>query len=156
MHCPRPASCDGVLIPVNVDNLHWVLVVVDILARQFLYYDSLCGGGAAPILQVVRRWLRDEVAARLGEDAVRGWEIEEWAGVMDVGLPHQSDGGSCGVFVMAAADCFSLGAPLCFAQPDMPVLRQRIGVALYVDSLTAADACARLPVSLLANVAAEY
>ena len=74
---------------------------------------------------------------------------------MDVGLPHQSDGGSCGVFVMAAADCFSLGAPLCFAQPDMPVLRQRIGVALYVDSLTAADACARLPVSSLADVAAE-
>jgi len=155
VHCPRPASCDGVLIPVNVDNLHWVLVVVDILARQFLYCDSLCGCGAAPVLQVVRRWLRDEVAARLGEDAVRGWEVGEWAGDMDVGLPHQSDGGSCDVFVMAAADCFSLGAPLCFAQPDMPVLRQRIGVALYVDRLTAADACARLPVSSLADVAAE-
>ena len=51
--------------------------------------------------------------------------------------------------------CTRLGAPLCFAQPDMPVLRQRIGVALYVDSLTAADACARLPVSSLADVAAE-
>jgi len=46
--------------------------VVDILARQFLYYDSYCGGGAASVLQVVRRWLRDEVAARLGDDVVDG------------------------------------------------------------------------------------
>jgi len=148
-------AIDRVLIPVNVDNLHWVLVVVDIRARQFLYYDSYCGGRAASVLPVVRRWLRDEVAARLGGDVVDGWEIDDWAGVMDVGLPQQSDGGSCGVFVMAAADCFALGAPLSFAQADMPVLRQRIGVALYVDSLTAADACARLPVVSLADTAVE-
>jgi len=74
---------------------------------------------------------------------------------MDAGLPQQSDGGSCCELEMAAADCFALGAPLSFAQPDMPVLRRRIGVALYVDSLTAADACARLPVVSLADVAVE-
>jgi len=104
---------------------------------------------------VVHRWSRDEVAARLGGDVVDGWEIDDWAGVMDVGLPQQSDGGSCGVFVMAAADCFALGAPLSLAQADMSVLRQRIGVALYVDSLTAADACARVPVVALADAAVE-
>jgi len=64
---------------------------------------------------------------------------------MDLGLPRQSDGGSCGVFVLAAADCFSLGAPLSFGQVDMPVLRQRLSAVLYVDSLVIVDACSLLP-----------
>jgi len=49
------------------------------------------------------------------------------------------------VFVLAAADRFALGAPLSFSQHDVPVLRQRMGVALFVDSLTAVDGCSLLP-----------
>ena len=45
----------------------------------------------------------------------------------------------------AAADCFSLGASLCFSQEDMPVLRQRVSAMLYVDSLVTEDACSLLP-----------
>ena len=48
-------AIDGVLIPVNVANLHWFLVVVDIRERQFLYYDSYCGDGAASVLHVLDR-----------------------------------------------------------------------------------------------------
>ena len=138
-------SIDRVIIPVNVGNLHWVLVVIDVQARQFQYYDSMHGVGAAHVLATARRWLSDEVAARLGKDVARAWEIEVWEGEMDLGLPRQSDGGSCGVFVLAAADCFSLGAPLCFGQEDIPVLRQRLSAVLYVDSLVIADACSLLP-----------
>ena len=138
-------AVDLVMMPVNVGNLHWVLVVIDLQARRFQYFDSMHGGGASSILSTARRWLTDEVAARLGEDVSQSWKIEEWEGVMDVGLPRQSDGGSCGVFVLAAADCFSLGASLCFSQEDMPVLRQRVSAMLYVDSLVTEDACSLLP-----------
>ena len=138
------SAVDRILIPVNL-HLHWVLALVDVEQRRFVFYDSLCGG-AAVVLGTVRRWLADEVAARLGEEAVTSWAIESWPGVIDVGLPRQRDGGSCGVFVMAAADCFALGAALSFSQQDVPVLRQRMAVALFVDSLTTSDACAHLPV----------
>jgi len=139
------SAVDRVIIPVNVGNMHWVLAVIDVAARRFHYYDSMHGVGAAHVLATVRRWLSDEVSARLGEDVARAWGIEDWDGVMDIGLPRQSDGGSCGVFVLAAADCFSLGAPLCFGQADMPVLRQRMSTVLYVDSLVLVDACSLLP-----------
>jgi len=138
-------AVDRVMMPVNVGNSHWVLVVIDVQARRFQYFDSMHGGGASSILSTARRWLTDEVAARLGEDVSQSWKIEEWEGVMDVGLPRQSDGGSCGVFVLAAADCFSLGASLCFSQEDIPVLRQRVSAMLYVDSLVTEDACSLLP-----------
>ena len=134
-----------VIIPVNVGNLHWVLVVIDMEARRFQYYDSIHGVGAAHVLATARRWLSDEVAACLGEDVARAWGIEDWEGVIDIGLPRQSDGGSCGVFVLAAADCFALGAPLCFGQADMHVLRQHMSAVLYVDSLLVVDACSLLP-----------
>ena len=138
------SSVDRILIPVNLENVHWVLVVVDVQHRHFRFFDSL-GGTAAAVLGTVRQWLSDEVRSRLGSGVAESWDIGSWEGVIDVGLPRQADRGSCGVFVMAAADCFALGAPLNFNQRDMPVLRQRMGAALFVDSLTIVDGCAHLP-----------
>jgi len=140
-------SVDRILIPVNVENLHWVLVIVDVKERRFLFFDSL-GGRAASVLGMVRRWLTDEVVNRLGVDTAESWNINSWDGLVDVGLPRQRDGGSCGVFVLAAADCFALGVPLCFSQADMPVLRQRMSLALLEESLTVEDAAASLPVDV--------
>jgi len=148
------SSVDRILIPVNVENLHWVLVVVDVKGRRFLFFDSL-NGTAAAVLRMVRRWLTDEVANHLGVDTARAWDIDSWDGLIDVGLPRQHDRGSRGVFVLAAADCFALGVPLCFSQADMPVLRQRMSLALLVDSLTDKDAAAGLPVDTDCAVVVE-
>jgi len=75
--------------------------------------------------------------------------------VSSEGLPQQSDAGSCAVFVMAAADCFALGLPTAFCQDDMPVLRQRMGAALFVDSLTVAEPEMQLPVGAEVGSEAE-
>jgi len=138
------ASVDRILIPVNLESVHWVLVVVDVQHRHFLFFESL-GGTAAAVLGTVRQWLTDEVQSRLGSGVADSWDIGSWEGVIDVGFSRQVDRGSCGVFVMAAADYFALGAPLVFDQKDMCVLRQRMGVALFADSLSIVDGCAFLP-----------
>lgn len=46
------------------------------------------------------------------------------------------DTGSCVVFALAAAECLSKGSPLLISQQDIPVLRERIELALYADDLT--------------------
>lgn len=56
---------DLVLIPLNLGNVHWVLVAVDLRAREFLYCDSMRGGDVHSALQIVKRWLRDEVTDKL-------------------------------------------------------------------------------------------
>jgi len=142
---------DKVLIPVNVENTHWVLVVVDVRARSLLLYDSLFGGDRASVVDTIRCWLRDEVVDRLGEEVALEWGVEEWVLARNDGLPRQHDSGSCGVFVMAAADCFSLGLPAAFSQDDVSVLRQRMGLALFVDSLIVADPGSQLPLDVDAD-----
>jgi len=64
-----------VLIPIIVDNLHWVLIIVDVHQRSLLFYDSF-GGGVTGVLDTVRRWLRDEVVHRQGQEVEVGWGIE--------------------------------------------------------------------------------
>jgi len=47
------SAVDRILILVNL-HLHWVLALVDVEHRRFVFYDSLCGK-AAVVLGTVRR-----------------------------------------------------------------------------------------------------
>jgi len=129
---------DRIVVPVHAGNTHWVLVVIDVANRVFRFYDSLSTVDTHGVVGVLRRWLRDEIAARLGGDAATSWNVEAWKTDLDSSRPRQTDAGSCGVFVLAAADCFALGTPLLFSQKDVPTLRQRIALALFFDDL---DCC---------------
>jgi len=144
---------DKVLIPVIVHNIHWVLVVVDVRRRSLLMYDPLFGEDTVSVIGTVRRWLRDEVSDRLGEEVAVEWDVEAWTVASSDGLPIQRDSGSCGVFVLATADCFALGLPASFTQDDICVLRQRMGLALLVDNLTAVDLGAQLSINMDVDMA---
>jgi len=128
-------AVDRIIVPVHVSNTHWLLVVIDVAERVFLFYDSLALSDTHGIVNILRRWLRDEVSARLGSDLASRWNVEDWRTDLDTPLPRQTDGGSCGVFVLAAADCFALGTPLSFTQRDVRTLRTRISLALFFDDL---------------------
>lgn len=128
-------AVDNIIIPVHLDNSHWLLVVVDVAQRTLRFYDSLSLVDAQDVVGVVRRWLHDEVLARLGSAAGSEWAVDEWQVSVDPTTPRQSDAGSCGVFALAAADCFSLGVPLRFSQGDVRTLRRRIALALFFDDL---------------------
>jgi len=126
---------DTILVPINLMRTHWVLVAISVKDRKFHYYDSFGTLDTGGVVSTLRRWLDDEVRARLGADASAKWGVQSWPLADAAGLPEQFDGGSCGVFVLAAADCFSLGQPLAFAQEDMVTMRHRVALALFFDDL---------------------
>jgi len=128
-------AVDNILIPINLMRSHWVLVNVNVKERVLQFYDSLSVKDTSGVVPIVRRWLHDEVRTRLGEDAAAEWAVDTWQVLEDAGLPAQEDSGSCGVFVLAAADCFSLGCPLSFSQREMGLLRGRVALALFFDDL---------------------
>lgn len=132
----RVNDVDLILVPVNIDNAHWVLVAIDVRDRSLHYYDSLRGEDRASVMPLLQRWLQDEVSTRLGADVAEQWGIQNWPTVTESSWPLQTDGGSCGVFVLAAADCLSTGAPVSFTQADVPVLRNRMALSLVSDDLT--------------------
>jgi len=127
---------DLIFAPVNIDNAHWVVVIINVRDRQFQYYDSLLGADRASVVVLLQRWLKDEVSSRLGVDVAEQWAVDEWMVIIESAWPQQTDGGCCGVFVLAAADCCATGAPVSFTQADIPVIRRRMTLALVSDDLT--------------------
>lgn len=61
-------SVDLILVPVFVHRSNWTLAAVDVRRRHFFFYDSSFGDDYNSIIPNLRRWLADEVAARLGAD----------------------------------------------------------------------------------------
>ena len=48
-----------VFIPINIDNEHWVLVLIDLIVKTIVYYDSMAGDGSLYMdvtLQVFPTW----------------------------------------------------------------------------------------------------
>lgn len=61
-------AVDIILVPVNLHATHWVLVKVDIRRHTFLYCDSFAGSDELLVVEPLKKWLADEVEARLGDD----------------------------------------------------------------------------------------
>jgi len=138
-------AVDMIIVPVNIGMRHWVLVAIDVRSRLFCFYDSITRADCAGVVDTIRRWLGDEVRSRLVGNAVAEWDIDSWAVRADPSWPRQTDGGSCGVFALVAADCFSVGAPLLFCQQDIPTLRARLAIAFFFDDM---DVCEEVLLSL--------
>lgn len=128
---------DVVLIPMHVGSDHWVLSAIDVGKRTVLFYDPFASPEYKPLVAYALRWLDDEVRVRLGAAVAAEWDARSWPVTCDEDLPRQKDGSSCGVFTLAVADCIALGVPPAFDQEDVPVLRQRLSLALYYDDLAA-------------------
>ena len=126
-----------ILVPVNVGGSHWVLAVVDLADKEFVFMDSLrCGDGARGVIRTLRRWLADEVTEKYGAEVMRALDIGSWETVENpAGMPRQTDSDSCGMFCLALAERRELGRTPDFTQGDMAVLRKRAALALYAGAL---------------------
>ncbi|KAJ1451933.1 hypothetical protein M885DRAFT_335775, partial [Pelagophyceae sp. CCMP2097] len=117
---------DKLYIPINIDNSHWTLVVVDVGGRILRYYDSLCDSGHKGMmyLKMVRRYLADAAKHR-GNDAR---EVMTWPLVPCVAAttPQQGNGSDCGVFVCLAIHYILVGARQSYQQTDVPLFRRRM------------------------------
>ena len=132
-------AVDAILVPILECGSHWLLVCINVTKRELHYYDSLSTRDSHNHVAVLQQWMHEEVSARLGPDVAAEWGVLKWSVVCDEDLPRQRDSGSCGIFVLAAANCFSLGAPLAFTQADIRSLRQRVALALFFDDLSFPD-----------------
>lgn len=133
-----PDAVDIIIVPTNEHGDHWVLVVIDVQARNFLFYDRLFGSKGERYIPALRGWLDDELSTRLSPEVASEWDVHSWPAVVDGDLPRQQDHVSCGVFVLAVSDCLAVGVHPCCTQSDIPVLRNRSALALYKDYLTGA------------------
>lgn len=117
---------DLIFVPINLSNFHWVLAVIDIRNRQFLYFDSMMGSVVMNSVDILKRWLFDEVCDKASHDAANNMGVERWRIIINPNyLPRQHDTGSCGIFTLYIAEYLERGVKPDFTQRDIFVLRQR-------------------------------
>lgn len=82
-----------VLFPINLENMHWVLGVINNRQKRFEYYDSL-GGRNPDALRKLRRYYQDEHRAKKQANLA----LTDWTDYQPM-VPLQSNSSDCGVFV---------------------------------------------------------
>lgn len=117
---------DLILVPINLSNVRWVLVSIDLRSRLFTYMDFMSRQDSIGVLDSLKNWLVDEVRDKVGDDAVKKMDIEKWCTVMNPAyLPRQRHSGSCGIFALYTAECLERGKHPDFNERDILTMRQR-------------------------------
>jgi len=119
------SQVDKVIIPINVNNNHWCLAVINFQKKRFEYYDSL-GGRNRSCLENLKKYVIDEHKNYRKEDVA----LEDWEFVHPQDIPHQRNGCDCGVFTTQYADHLSENRQLSFSQADMPAFRRKMALAI--------------------------
>ena len=111
--------------PVNMLQEHWFLIVVYMLNREIIYYDSL-GYNQMGYVEVVEKSLADEAFMRKREDLV---DMETRQFIVPFiktkyEAPRQTNGFDCGVFLIMMINFLIDNIPFNeLKQEDMPLYR---------------------------------
>ncbi|KAJ1608317.1 ULP1 like chllamydin domain-containing protease [Cryptosporidium canis] len=121
---------DLVLLPINVNNVHWTLGMVDLKLGNIQYFDSLggsfqdhlgCTKMSAAFFQNMSRYIQDEYMDK---------KKQKFPGQLkhlttfSRPVPQQSNGSDCGVFTCMFAECLSEGRPFDFDTTRIDRIRE--------------------------------
>lgn len=122
-----------VFIPTNVNNCHWLLIVIDIQLKCINVYDSM-SMRTIKYTDVAKNWLGRE-AIKLDK---KDFNVDEWIVNTNEGhVPQQGKNNTeCGVFTIMCADFLSDNLPLTYTLQQMPFFRKKIAADIIRGSLT--------------------
>lgn len=122
-------SYDMMLIPINQQNLHWTLGLVNFKDKTVEHLDSMGTGGSESVREHLMQWVRDEAA-----DKKKDIELSKWKG-RAIDVPMQENSDDCGVFLCKYADFLCRGwNRFTFSQRHMNYFRSRIAHELLMGS----------------------
>lgn len=111
---------DIIFAPVNLNQAHWALSIIDLRNRKILYVDSLSSGltsTAFAIMKDLQSYVIEESKGDLGED----FEL------CHLECPRQTNGFDCGIYVCLNTLYYSKGCSPTFTHKDASAMRLYIG-----------------------------
>ena len=87
---------DTIFIPINKNNKHWALCVVNFCDREVIYYDSL-GFNDTRCLDNIERYLIDEYKEK---NKNTNLDMSNWTFRSESEIPNQKNSTDCGVFIL--------------------------------------------------------
>ncbi|KAJ8301877.1 hypothetical protein KUTeg_020864 [Tegillarca granosa] len=94
-----------ILMPININNNHWVLLVANINKRTVAILDSMDGQSGDQFLQLWREFMHIRDSAEEVKEEFGPWKTEA------VKCNKQTDGNSCGIFTLMNAECIASQVP---------------------------------------------
>ncbi|GME66554.1 unnamed protein product [[Candida] boidinii] len=125
---------DYIFVPVNLNQVHWALGVINNKDRSFQYYDSLFGHAGPEIISRLEEYLTGETKRLYGDD-YSGADYTDYERCTAVDCPQQENGSDCGVFTCTAVDYISRSSGLFYSQADMLTIRQRMAYEICQNKL---------------------
>lgn len=114
-----------VLVPIHVENNHWILLTADLQRKQLRVLDSLCGRVSESVVEGVIQWLRMLYPAET-------WFTFPNVVFGDLGV--QRDGYNCGVFMCKIAEYLALGLRVKWTSGRSDHARRRMVLDLLQNS----------------------
>ncbi|KAG7886411.1 hypothetical protein KL938_000064 [Ogataea parapolymorpha] len=124
---------DYIFVPINLNQSHWALGVINNKEKAFQYYDSLYGSGD-DILYNLEDYMVNETKKLYG-DSMNGIDYSLYDHFDSMKTPKQENGFDCGVFMCTVVDYVSRERPLLFSQSDMKNLRRRMAYEICMKKL---------------------
>lgn len=120
------------IVPINIQNTHWSMLVVDFKNKIIRYYDSL-GSDGSRYLQAMREYLRD-----YAHDNGFSFIAADWY-LLSTGrhAPQQQNSYDCGLFIMVNTYLLIKNLPLEYTQHDIIRCNTRSIIALSIMNRTA-------------------
>ncbi|ODV88026.1 hypothetical protein CANARDRAFT_184298, partial [[Candida] arabinofermentans NRRL YB-2248] len=114
---------DYVFVPINLNQSHWVLAVINNKDKCFQYYDSLYGSGEDVLYRLQDYAIKETTK---NYDSTTAAIYNTYDHFASMNSPKQENGYDCGVFTCTAVDYISRNKSLLFSQADMGMLRRRM------------------------------
>ncbi|OII75446.1 ULP1 like chllamydin domain-containing protease [Cryptosporidium ubiquitum] len=121
---------DLVLLPINVNNVHWTLGVVNFKLGYIQYIDSLggkfqdhlgCRKMSAIFFQNMSRYIQDEYLDKKKQEFPG--RLKHFTNFSEP-VPQQNNGSDCGVFTCMFAECLSEGRSFDFDVAQIDRIRE--------------------------------
>ena len=116
-------ALDKVYVPINVDEWHWRLAVINMKEKTIRCIDSMGLPGTSH-LEALKLYLEAEHEAKKGAPLPDADEWELIEGTKKT--PQQENGFDCGVFMLMACILLTVGESLDFSQEDITLFRERL------------------------------
>lgn len=127
------SEMDYIFVPINHNQAHWALAVVDNVNEKIDYVDSLNGDGTS-ILYMLVDYMTKETKKNHG-NGMNGRDYSTYFINGHVDAPQQENGFDCGVFTCTAVDYLSRNRELDYSQADMSNLRRRMAYEILKGEL---------------------
>ena len=112
---------DKMVMPVNIANGHWALIVAYMKERKLRSFDSMNGDHSEDMEMLLALF---EAEAQRLDDV--DFDRSKWSTEREMDIPQQGNCSDCGVFLCAFASHVVDATDFLFARQDMDSIRARI------------------------------